>query len=61
MTGPEMIHEVERRDYYRERERKNAELVDCTWYAIKLGVVIAGLLSIAGHVRELWDALASCF
>jgi hypothetical protein len=35
--------------------------VECWWFVVKLGVIMYGLLSIARHVKELWDALASCF
>jgi len=57
MTGEELLREIERRDYYAERERKNAELVACLRYAAIWLVIAGGLLSIAGHVRELWQGL----
>ncbi len=61
MTGKELLDEIDRREYYRERERKNEELVKCVCYAIVMGIIICGLLSIAGNVHKLWDALATCF
>ena len=61
MTGKELLEEIDRRDYYDQKEREHLELVDCWWFAVKLSVIIFSLLSIAGHVRELWMALASCF
>lgn len=60
MTGPEMIQEIERRNYYDSKLREHTELVECWWYAIKvgskLGVIAYCLVSIAGHIRELWNA-----
>ena len=56
MTGEEMIQEIDRREYYARKERKNAELVDCMVYAAIWLIIAGGLLSIAGHVRELWQA-----
>ena len=50
MTGEEMLREIYQREYY-----------DCAWFTIKIGIIVACLLSIAGHVKELWQALASCF
>ena len=61
MTGEEMLQEIDRREYYRERERKNEELVDCMTFAAVCLIIIAGLLSIARSVHKLWDAIAACF
>lgn len=61
MTGEQMLAEIARRDYYEQKEKEHIELVECAWYAIKVGVIIVCLLSIVKHVRELWIALASCF
>ena len=57
MSGEEALREVERREYYAERERKNRELVLCWWYVVQWGVIAICLVSIAGHVRQLWQAL----
>ena len=58
MTGEEMIQEIDRREYYARKERKNAELVDCMVYAAIWLIIAACLLSIAQHVRELWVGLS---
>lgn len=56
MTGEEMLSEIARREYYRERERKNNELMACAWFCFKIGVIAACLMSIAEHVQELYRA-----
>lgn len=74
MTGEEMLAEINRRKaqeyvqgeidrtlYYAEKGREHAELEDCMATGAVCLIIVAGLLSIAGHVKELWDALASCF
>ena len=56
MSGEEALQEVERRAYYAEQERKNAELVLCWWIVVQWLVIAMCLISIAGHVREFWQA-----
>jgi hypothetical protein len=50
----------EHQEYYDRKLQEHVELVDCWWYAlklsVKLAVIICCLISIAGHVRELWLA-----
>ena len=46
MTGPEMIEELERQEYYKERERKNEELVDCYVWLVKIILVGGGLVGL---------------
>ena len=57
MTGPQMLHEIERREYYHHKFREHVELVECTWWLIKVTIIGVCLVSIAGHVRELWQGL----
>lgn len=56
MSGPEMLAEIERRDYYDRKLREHTELVQCWWFAIQIGVIVACLLSIAGHLLKAWQA-----
>ena len=56
MTGEEMIHKIECEKYYGPKETEHMEMVELWWLAVKVGVIVCGLLSIAGNVRELWQA-----
>ena len=51
MTEREMLEEIARREYYAERERKNAELVECMAYAGVILIIVAGLCWIC---ESLW-------
>lgn len=57
MTGKELLEEIDRREYYDQKEREHIELVDCAWYVVKLGVIVVCLVSIALNVQKLWEAL----
>lgn len=48
MSGSEMLAKTERRDDIR-----------AFWCGVKVGIIILCLLSIAGHVRELWQAFGA--
>ncbi len=65
MNLEEMLTEIDRREYYDRKEREHIELMECWWdavmFGVKISVIVVCLLSIAGHVRELWQALAACF
>jgi len=57
MTGPEMLHEIERREYYRLQHIKSLQLNKLFWKVLVPVMVIVGcLLLIAGHISELWQA-----
>jgi len=56
MTGEELLREIERQEYYDEKFREHIELVACFWYVIQIGIIVWCLMSIAGNVKELWEA-----
>ena len=56
MTGKELLREIERRDYYDEKFLEHIELVECTFIALQIGVIVWCLMSIAANLKELWQA-----
>lgn len=56
-----MEEKIEHLEYYKQKEREHVELLELWWYAIKIIVIIAGLLSIAENVHKFWTSYTSCF
>lgn len=60
MTGEEMLAEIERREvapYYLRKDEREGEILDGLSLVAKLLFIAGCLLSIAGHIRELWQGL----
>ena len=56
MTGEELLREIERQECYDEKFLEHIELAKCTFIALQIGVIVWCLMSIAGNLKELWQA-----
>ena len=61
MIRQERYTDLQGHEYYEQKEKEHIEMVDCMTYAAIWLIIIAGLLSISGNFKELWDEIASCF
>lgn len=57
MTGKEILDKLNRGEYYPQKEEERGVLLGETVNMICLIVIVLSLLSIAGHVSELFQNL----